>query len=637
MRYSLNYKYNYEVITFIKINDKAYILEKNEVETTLIQFLDRNHIKIPRFCYHEALSIAGNCRMCLVEIVGGVKLVISCATQILEGLEVLTNSILVKKARESILEFLLINHPLDCPICDQGGECDLQDQTSLFGSDRSRFSEIKRSVFDKNFGPFIKTIMTRCIHCTRCVRFMEDIAKEPVLGLFGRGKNSEISLYNNIKIETNISGNLIDICPVGALTSKPYAFKVRPWELNITFTIDILDSLNSTIIVNTKQNKIMRILPKINPEINGFWITDYIRFIYDSVYNNRLLVPALKIDNSFFKPIEWTSVLNIVLKILNETKKITFIVNNLESITSNYYLHLIANSLNSIIFLENNSNNNIQNELKLHMDINSKDIYILNNINIKENLNLLWIKLMEIKNNILQIGSLNYNTISHIGLSNITLLLLLLGKNLFSNKLLQNKVNVYTNDTFMYINNISFYNLMLNSGEISYNYVSTIKNDLVEGNICYLMNTLNCLLKYKQFKFIIYHGVHYTLDASRANIILPASSFLEDSELYLNIYGFFQKTEKVIYSVIEIKSKIYILLQILTKLNIKVDFISKFISSLNYKMNYIGYNNITKQISVVNNIYYNGFKELSNSYNLASKNIMSWFKYKQRNDFYRNI
>jgi NADH-quinone oxidoreductase subunit G len=640
MRYSLSYKYNYEVPIYITIDNKAYTLEKNEMEISLIQFLDKNHIKIPRFCYHEVLSIAGNCRMCLIEIVGGLKLVISCATQILDGLEVLTNSLLIKKARESILEFLLINHPLDCPIRDQGGECDLQDQTSLFGSDRSRFFEIKRSVFDKNFGPFIKTIMTRCIHCTRCVRFMEDIVNEPVIGLFGRGKNSEISMYLNLKLDSSLIGNLIDICPVGALTSKPYAFKARPWELINISTIDILDSLNSNIIVSIKQNKIMRILPKINPDINGFWITDYIRFIYDSIYNNRLSIPYLKTKN-IFKEITWDITFDIIEKMLLSNKKLLFIINNLESITTTYYINLLCSCLNSKMILENNNFNIIKNELKLNIQSNifNNNLYILNDLNIKENLNIFWIKLLLIKNNIIQIGSLVDNSILHIGLGKLSLLLLLLGRHFISNRLLMYEINnLYSKDIQININNLNNFDFFLNTGEISYYYNNTNTEFLSYHNTIYfLYNTLNYLNNINLSNFIIYQGSHYTQDASKANILIPTLSFLEDSELYLNIFGFFQRTNKVIHTEMYIKSKIFILLHLLNTLKINVKFILKFLSQLNNQIEFIIYYTLKNSMFSINNFYYNGFKDLSNNYNLASKNIMSWFKYKQTNVFYRNI
>jgi NADH dehydrogenase/NADH:ubiquinone oxidoreductase subunit G len=212
----------------IVINDKKVIVQKG---LTILQACEENGIQVPRFCYHEQLSIAGNCRMCLIELDKSVKPIASCAIACENGMKIFTNTILVKKAREGVMEFLLINHPLDCPICDQGGECDLQDQAMLFGNDRGRFYENKRSVSDLDLGPFVKTVMTRCIHCTRCIRFLTELGGSFVMGTTGRGVKTEVGTYISTFLDSEISGNIIDLCPVGALTSKPYAFTARPWEL----------------------------------------------------------------------------------------------------------------------------------------------------------------------------------------------------------------------------------------------------------------------------------------------------------------------------------------------------------------------------------------------------------------------
>tara|TARA_B100000242_G_scaffold89398_1_gene60295 strand:+ start:15760 stop:16689 length:930 start_codon:yes stop_codon:yes gene_type:complete len=251
----------------IFINDiKVTLPEK----TTILQACDEIGIDVPRFCFHERLLVAGNCRMCLVEVEKTPKPVPSCTMTIadVKGKRIYTKTPLVKKAQESVLEFLLINHPLDCPICDQGGECDLQDQSVYFGSDSSRFYFKKRGVEDKNLGPIIKTVMTRCIHCTRCIRFATEVAGLKDLGTTGRGKKTEIGTYVSKIIKTNLSGNIVDLCPVGALTSKPYAFKARSWELKSTNSIDILDSLCSNTVVQKKGNDIVRILPRANDQVN---------------------------------------------------------------------------------------------------------------------------------------------------------------------------------------------------------------------------------------------------------------------------------------------------------------------------------------------------------------------------------
>ncbi len=270
----------------ITINNKKYNVDDN---LTIIQACEVANIEIPRFCYHEKLAIAGNCRMCLVEVVGGPpKPVASCAMPISSGMEIRTDSPMVKKAREGVMEFLLANHPLDCPICDQGGECDLQDQAYQYGKGFSEYIEDKRSVKPKDMGPLIKTYMTRCIHCTRCVRFMEDIAGTNEIGAINRGEEMEIATYLEKSITSELSGNIIDLCPVGALTSKPYAFKARSWELTSTDSIDIMDAIGSNISIDTKGSEVMRILPRVNEEINEEWISDKARFCYDGLKYQRL-------------------------------------------------------------------------------------------------------------------------------------------------------------------------------------------------------------------------------------------------------------------------------------------------------------------------------------------------------------
>lgn len=273
---------------FIKIfiNDIAVYVKP---QTTILQACEKINIYIPRFCYHNQLSVAGNCRMCLVEVEKSPKPVVSCAFPVMNNMKIYTNTPLVKKSKENILEFLLLNHPLDCPICDQGGECDLQDQSLLYGSDKSRFYEYKRGVEDKNCGPLIKTIMTRCIHCTRCVRFINEMTSFKNLGTTNRSSKVEIGTYFERYLNTEVSGNIIDLCPVGALTSKPYAFIARPWELKSTNTIDVMDGVCSNIKVDTRGLNILRILPRLNKNINEDWISDKTRFFFDGLKYQRLL------------------------------------------------------------------------------------------------------------------------------------------------------------------------------------------------------------------------------------------------------------------------------------------------------------------------------------------------------------
>lgn len=286
---------------------------KIEQGTALIQACEKAGATIPRFCYHERLSVAGNCRMCLVEVEKVPKPIASCAYPVAAGMKVYTNTPLVHKAREGVMEFLLSNHPLDCPICDQGGECDLQDQSVRYGSDRGRFHEFegKRAVEDKDFGPLVKTTMTRCIHCTRCVRFANEVAGAEELGTSGRGNDMQIGMYIEKTLDSELSANIIDLCPVGALTSKPYEYKSRPWELKKTESVDVLDAIGSHIRVDSRGLEVMRVLPRLNEDINEEWINDKTRFACDGLKRQRLTAPMAKVDGSLV-PVTWREALQRV-------------------------------------------------------------------------------------------------------------------------------------------------------------------------------------------------------------------------------------------------------------------------------------------------------------------------------------
>jgi NADH-quinone oxidoreductase subunit G len=303
---------------------RKIVIDDQEIEAegamTLIQACEQAGVEIPRFCYHERLSIAGNCRMCLVEVVGGPpKPAASCAMQVRDlrpGPEgqppvVKTNSPMVKKAREGVMEFMLINHPLDCPICDQGGECDLQDQAMAYGMSGTRFTEGKRAVDDLNLGPLVSTAMTRCISCTRCVRFTTEVAGITQMGQTGRGEDAEITSYLNETLDSNLQGNIIDLCPVGALTSKPYAFTARPWELTKTETIDVMDALGSNIRVDTKGREVKRILPRNHDGVNEEWISDKTRFVWDGLRRQRLDTPYIR-ENGKLRKAGWGEALAAV-------------------------------------------------------------------------------------------------------------------------------------------------------------------------------------------------------------------------------------------------------------------------------------------------------------------------------------
>ncbi|TLP67740.1 NADH-quinone oxidoreductase subunit G [Parasedimentitalea maritima] len=319
---------------------------------TLIQACEEAGVEIPRFCYHERLTIAGNCRMCLVEVVGGPpKPAASCAMQVRDlrpGPEgqapvVKTNSPMVKKAREGVMEFMLINHPLDCPICDQGGECDLQDQAMAYGLSGSRFKEAKRSVDDLDLGPLVATTMTRCISCTRCVRFTSEVAGITQMGQTGRGEDAEITSYLNQTLDSNMQGNIIDLCPVGALTSKPYAFTARPWELTKTETIDVMDALGSNIRVDTKGREVKRILPRNNDGVNEEWISDKTRFVWDGLRRQRLDRPYVR-ENGKLRPSNWGEALSKAAEAM-KGKKVTGLIGDLVPVEAAYALKQLVTGL----------------------------------------------------------------------------------------------------------------------------------------------------------------------------------------------------------------------------------------------------------------------------------------------------
>ncbi|MEN8838657.1 MAG: NADH-quinone oxidoreductase subunit NuoG [Celeribacter marinus] len=335
---------------------RKIIIDGTEVEVdpamTILQACEVAGIEVPRFCYHERLSIAGNCRMCLVEVVGGPpKPAASCAMQVKDmrpGPEgqppvVKTNSPMVKKAREGVMEFLLINHPLDCPICDQGGECDLQDQAMAYGVDFSRYREPKRASTELNLGPLVGTAMTRCISCTRCVRFTSEVAGITQMGQTGRGEDSEITSYLDQTLKSNLQGNIIDLCPVGALTSKPYAFTARPWELTKTETIDVMDALGSNIRVDTKGREVMRILPLNHDGVNEEWISDKTRFVWDGLRRQRLDTPYVR-ENGKLRKATWVEALNAAAAGL-KGKKVAGLIGDLVPVEASFALKQLVEGL----------------------------------------------------------------------------------------------------------------------------------------------------------------------------------------------------------------------------------------------------------------------------------------------------
>ncbi len=435
----------------IYINGIKLKVNKN---LTVLQACNNLKIEIPKFCFQENLQIAGNCRMCLVEIENSPKPVASCAMPVMNNMKIFTDTPLVQKARESVLEFLLINHPLDCPICDQASECDLQDQTLIFGSDRSRFFFKKRVVEDKYCGPFIKTIMTRCIHCTRCVRFANEICGIDNLGTTGRGNKTEINFYYPNIFNSEFSGNLIDLCPVGALTSKPFTFKARSWELKKKEGIDILDGIGSNIKVDIFNNEIVRILPKTNFNINKEWISNKTRFFFDSLKYQRIQYPLLKNKKGKFQKISWSKALNILNKKLNQTdsSKIKAIVGDLIDLESLFLLKKNLNKLGiSDILYENFLNTE---KLKINSDltnnflfnnnlkaIENSDLCLIINSNIRNEGSILNIHLINrLKKGNFEIAYIGHNNdftfpINNLGLSFDILIKILVGKHDFCKKL----------------------------------------------------------------------------------------------------------------------------------------------------------------------------------------------------------
>lgn len=320
-----------------------------ESGATILQACEGAGVEIPRFCYHERLSIAGNCRMCLVEVTPGPpKPAASCAMPAGEGMDVKTNSPMVKKAREGVMEFLLINHPLDCPICDQGGECDLQDQSMAFGAGSNRFDENKRAVKEKYMGPLIKTVMTRCIHCTRCVRFADEVAGVPSLGAIGRGESMQIITYGEEAFASELSGNVVDLCPVGALTSKPYAFTARAWELKSTETIDVHDAVGSNIRVDARGREVLRVLPRLHEDVNEEWISDKTRHAVDGLHKRRLDRPYVKRDGKLVEA-SWDEAFQAIADKLKGLSgdKIAGVVGDLCDVESMYALKGLLKSLGS--------------------------------------------------------------------------------------------------------------------------------------------------------------------------------------------------------------------------------------------------------------------------------------------------
>lgn len=548
-------------------------------DLTVLQACNRLKIEIPIFCFQENLQIAGNCRMCLVEIENSPKPVAACAMPLMQNMRIFTDTPLVQKARESVLEFLLINHPLDCPICDQASECDLQDQSMIFGADRSRFFFRKRAVEDKYCGPFIKTIMTRCIHCTRCVRFAKEICRIDDLGSTGRGDKTEINFYYPKIFYSEFSGNVIDLCPVGALTSKPYAFKARSWETKKHEGIDVLDSIGSNIKIDVFHNEVVRILPRTNFNINKEWISNKTRFFFDSLRYQRIQHPLLKKDNHQFYEISWFEAFNIIHHHLIQTdsSKIKSIIGNLTDLESIFIFKKILNLFGiSNISFENLFKNK---KLQINSDFNSSFLFT-NTLKSIEKVDLCLIVGSIVRNegsilnihlinrlkrgnfDIAYIGTKTNFTypIQHIGLTLTSIIDIITGRHYFCKKLKKAKKpliivgeNILNQKNGFYlisklkniaINFLSSQTSFINFLEITF---PNLQKSISNANICYLFNTnLQSKLQTSQYNFIIYQGHHFTKDAQHSNLILPGLTFLEKNGMYINLDGFIQKNKQIL-------------------------------------------------------------------------------------------
>ncbi len=574
------------------------IIDNNEVEfqngMTVMQACEIAGIEIPRFCYHDKLSIAGNCRMCLVEMEKSPKPIASCAMPASEGMVIKTNTNLVKEARKGVMEFLLINHPLDCPICDQGGECDLQDQALYYGFDKSRYDENKRAVKNKNMGPLVSTIMTRCIHCTRCVRFSTEVAGVDDLGLLGRGENAEITTYLEKTIESELSGNVIDLCPVGALTSKPYAFKSRPWELKKTETYDVFDAIGSSIRVDTLGNSVLRVLPRINEEINEEWISDKTRFAIDGLSRQRLDKVYVK-KNDKLEITKWDdALLNISKEIELRGQENTISISGkftdvetlysskkfLSSIGSNLYdcrfdnAQFIEGSRNS--YLLNSSIQNIENADSILLigtnprweasvlNARIRKAYLQNNCKIgvigkKLKLNYNYTHLSDSVSHLNQIID-NSSSFCNILKSSQNPIIILgvsainskdgkeiinacaqIGKSLNNDKQDFNPLNILYQD----ISRIGALDLGYYNSKFDYNFEDQLKKLLNKTKpVVFLLgqDELNSDL----FKdcYVVYIGHHGEQGASMADIILPSPAYTEKTSTYVNMEGRVLQTTK---------------------------------------------------------------------------------------------
>ena len=578
----------------IKINGKDIEFQKG---MTVLQACELADVEIPRFCYHEKLSIAGNCRMCLVELEKSPKPIASCAMPAAEGMNIKTNTAFIEKARKGVMEFLLANHPLDCPVCDQGGECDLQDQSMYYGVDKSRFVENKRQVKEKYMGPLIKTQMTRCIHCTRCVRFATEIAGVPEIGAIGRGENMEITTYLEKAMESELSANVIDLCPVGALTSKPYAFEARPWELKKTESIDVMDAVGSNIRVDSYNWEVKRILPRLNNEINEEWISDKTRYSCDGLLKQRLDIPYVKKNNKLQKS-SWDEVISILVEKIKTTNPneigghIGDMI-NLENALGfkNLFSALKSNNLdfrerNFYINSSDKSNYIFNSSIK---GIEESDLILLVGTNPRLEATMLNARIRKVfaqkKVPILSIGNPGDLTYEYTIIGNKTddVKKIFNNESDFTKKLLSSKKPIiiigesaleiesgkYLFEGFKkFLKKNNFINKEWNAlnflpqnastvGLIDLNILSREdekRNNFFEKltnnkfKLLYLLGSDNLDFK-KNNEFIVYQGSHGDRGAEIADLILPSAAYTEQNGLFENLEGRVQECKKATYPI----------------------------------------------------------------------------------------
>ena len=573
----------------LKVNDIEVEVEDG---LTVLQACEKAGAEIPRFCYHEKLSIAGNCRMCLVEMEKSPKPIASCAMPAAEGMNIKTNTAFVEKARKGVMEFLLANHPLDCPVCDQGGECDLQDQSMFYGVDKSRFKENKRSVPEKYMGPLIKTQMTRCIHCTRCVRFATEVAGVSELGAIGRGEDMQITTYLEQSMQSELSANVIDLCPVGALTSKPYVFEARPWELKKTETVDVMDAVGSNVRVDTYDWEVKRVLPLINEDINEEWISDKTRYACDGLLNQRLDTPFIKYNGKFEKA-SWDEVFKIIKsKFENSSKeKICGFVGDLTNMETGYIFKEFFDRTLSNHNYDSRSDNR-------YVDVKERENYIFNSsINGIEDADLIFligsnpryeatilnarIRKAFVNNNtkiisLNDVGDLTYpyesldgqtQSIKNIfeGSDEISKKIIdakhpmiIIGESLLklnSANYLFNLIKDFLNKNNKFTDNWNPLNILSCDASTVGNFdLGIINNDInlikdLKSNkfeIVYLVGQDNLEFD-KKDEFIIYQGSHGDKGAEIADIILPGAAYTEQDGHFTNLEGKIQKAYKASY------------------------------------------------------------------------------------------